>query len=66
MLLLFSAGLGIPFVISAILIHKLSKAFESIKKHYRFVNIISGSLLVIAGLFMAFGKLNAFLTVLTF
>jgi len=55
MLLVYSAGLGIPFIISAVLIDKLKSAFDFIKKHYSVINIISGSLLVILGILMATG-----------
>ncbi len=64
MLLLYSLGLGIPFFISAILIDKLKGAFSFIKRHYRIINIISGSLLILLGVLMAtglFGKLLSFL-----
>ncbi len=59
-LLCYSLGLGIPFVISAVLIDKLKGAFDFIKKHYKVINIISGVLLVIVGVSMMtglFGKL---------
>ena len=64
MLLLYSLGLGIPFFLSAILIEKLKGAFTFIKKHYKEINIISGSLLVVMGTLMVtglFSKLLAFL-----
>lgn len=66
MLLLFSLGLGIPFVISAVLIDSLKQTFDTIKRHYRVINIISGLLLITVGVFMMFGQLNAFLSLLTF
>lgn len=66
MLLLFSLGLGIPFVISAILIDSLKQTFEAIKRHYQVINIVSGLLLISVGVFMMFGQLNAFLSLLTF
>ena len=65
MLLLFSLGLGIPFVLSAVLIDSLKRAFDAVKRHYRAVNIASGLLLISVGALMAFGRLNAFLSVLT-
>lgn len=65
MLLLYSLGLGIPFFISAILIDKLKNAFTVIKKHYKVINIISGSLLVIVGILMATGLFGGFLTLLS-
>jgi len=60
MLLLYSFGLGIPFLVSAILIDKLKSAFNVIKKNYKIINIVSGILLVTMGVLMAtglFGKL---------
>ena len=65
MLLCYSLGLGIPFLISAILIEKLKGAFSWIKKHYNIINAISGALLVLVGALMAtglFGKLLAILS----
>ena len=65
MLLLYSLGLGIPFFISAILIDKLKGAFSFIKKHYKVINIISGSLLVAVGVLMATGLFGKFLSLLS-
>lgn len=39
MLLLYSLGLGIPFLISAILIDQLKGVFQSIKRHYRGIQL---------------------------
>jgi cytochrome c-type biogenesis protein len=66
MLLSFSLGLGIPFVVSALLIDRLKSTFDFIKKRYRIINLISGGLLVIVGVLMATGLLGAFLSILTF
>ena len=55
MLLVYSLGLGIPFVISAVLIDKLKSAFDVIKKNYKLINIISGILLIVIGILMATG-----------
>ena len=65
MLLLYSAGLGIPFVISALLIEQLKSAFDFMKKHYAVVNIISGVFLVVVGFLMAFGTFGEFLSMLS-
>ena len=64
MLLLYSLGLGIPFFVSAILIDKLKGAFTVIKKHYKIINIISGTLLVTVGVLMATGMFGKFLALL--
>lgn len=55
MLVMYSLGLGIPFVISALLLDKLKETFQSIKNHYRMVHIISGVFLVVVGIMMMTG-----------
>lgn len=52
MMLLYSIGLGIPFIISAVLIEKLKNVFDYIKKHYDIIKKISGVILIGAGLYM--------------
>ena len=63
LLLTYSLGLGIPFLFSAVLLDKLSGAFTFIKKHYKVINLVSGILLIIVGLAMAFGLLNSLLAI---
>jgi cytochrome c-type biogenesis protein len=55
MLFIYSMGLGLPFIVSAVLIDRLKDAFDFIKKHYRIVNIVSGGLLVLMGILMMGG-----------
>lgn len=54
LMLLYSIGLGIPFIISAILLEKLKEVFNFIKKHYDIVKKISGVILIIMGIYMIF------------
>lgn len=61
MLLSYSLGLGIPFLLSAVLIDQLKGAFHFIKRHYQIVNYICGFLLILIGVLMATGVLNTFL-----
>lgn len=61
MLLCFSAGLGIPFILSAVLIDKLKHAFDFIKKHYKMINFVCGLLLVIIGIIIMTGMFQEFL-----
>ncbi len=65
MLLLYSAGLGVPFILSAVLIDKLKSTFDFIKKHYNVINIISGVILIIVGILMATGTLGNLLSFLS-
>ena len=65
MLLAYSLGLGIPFILSALLIDYLKSAFNWIKKNYKVINIVSGSLLVLIGILMATGTLGRLLGLLS-
>ena len=49
---LYSIGLGIPFIISALIIDKAKELFNFIKKHYGVVKVISGILLILSGLYL--------------
>ena len=65
MLLCYSLGLGVPFLLSAVLIDRLKGAFDFIKRHYGVVNRLCGCLLIAVGLLMASGLLGRLLTVLS-
>jgi len=65
MLLVYSLGLGIPFILSAVLIDYLKTAFNWIKKNYQIINAISGTLLIIIGILMATGMLGRFISLLS-
>ena len=65
MLLCYSAGLGVPFVASALLIDRLKGAFDAIKRHYDTITKVCGWLLVTIGVLMATGLLGSFLTILS-
>lgn len=65
MLLLYSLGLGIPFILSAVLIDYLKSAFNWIKQHYKTINIICGVLLIIVGILMATGLIGRLFTMLS-
>lgn len=65
MLLCYSAGLGIPFLLSAVLIDRLKSAFDLIKRNYERINLICGGLLVLIGILMATGYLGRLLTLLS-
>jgi cytochrome c-type biogenesis protein len=55
MLFVFSMGLGIPFILSAVIIDRLKSAFDFIKRNYRIINLFSGILLAILGILMIAG-----------
>lgn len=65
LLLSYSAGLGVPFVLSALLLERLRGAFQFIKRHYRVVNLVCGAFLIAVGILMMTGQLGRFLTLLS-
>lgn len=58
LLLVYSIGLGVPFILSAVLIDSLGSTFNFIKKHYKVINTVCGIFLIIMGLLMAFGLMG--------
>lgn len=59
LLLTYSLGLGVPFVLCAVLIDSLKGAFDFIKKHYKSINIVCGVFLIIIGILMMTGVMNS-------
>jgi len=58
LLLLYSAGLGIPFILTAVLFNYLIGAFSFVKRHFRAVEIVSGGLLMLVGVMIFFNLLQ--------
>ncbi len=54
LMLVYSIGFGIPFIISAVLIEKLKNFYNLIKKNYKIIKIISGVLLIVMGVYIIF------------
>lgn len=54
LMLVYSIGLGIPFIISAVLLEKLKEMFNVIKRNYDKIKKISGLILVLMGIYMIF------------
>lgn len=63
LLLVYAMGLGIPFVISAMLLEKLRSAFKWIKAHYTVINRVCGAFLIVIGILMATGLLSRVLKI---
>ena len=51
----YSLGLGVPFVLCAVLIDQLEGALAWVKSHYDIVERVSGVALVVFGLLMVVG-----------
>ena len=54
MLLIYSIGLGIPFILTSIFLERLRNTFNTIKKHYNIINKIAGIILIINGIALIF------------
>ena len=65
MLLCYSLGLGVPFVVSALLIDQLKGAFQFIKRNYRVINAVCGGLLILVGVAMVTGWFGRLLAILS-
>lgn len=60
LLAFYSLGMGIPFVLCALIIDRVKGAFQAIKRHYKLVNRVCGVFLVIVGLAMMTGLYSRF------
>ena len=56
LLSVYSLGLGVPFFLSAVLFHSFLSFFDRFKKHIRVVEIVTGVLLMIAGVLLFFDQ----------
>ncbi|MBQ4264514.1 MAG: redoxin domain-containing protein [Clostridia bacterium] len=56
----YSLGMGIPFVLCALLIDRVKGAFAAIKRHYKLINRVCGVFLVAVGLMMMTGLYSRF------
>lgn len=65
MLLVYSMGLGIPFLLSALLIDRLKSAMDLIKRHYGIINKVCGGALIVIGILMATGTMGRLLNLLS-
>ena len=54
LMIFFSLGLGLPFIMSTILIEKLKNIFKIIKNNYKRVKLISGLILIIMGIYLIY------------
>lgn len=51
-LLVFSLGLGLPFLVTALLFNNLTTVFAAIRRHYRTISLVSGLFLIVLGVLM--------------
>jgi cytochrome c-type biogenesis protein len=58
LLMLYSLGLGIPFILSAIAISAFLSSFRRLQKHFKAIKITSGIILIIMGVLLLLDKMT--------
>jgi cytochrome c-type biogenesis protein len=58
LLLVYSLGLGVPFVLSGLGLARLQSTFAWVKRHYRVINLVSGLILVGFGVLLFTNRLS--------
>ena len=58
LLLVYSVGLGVPFVLAALAFDWMSRRLSFVKRHYRAIQVTAGVLLVVFGVLLMFGVLD--------
>ena len=56
MLAVYSLGLGVPFLLTAVAINRFFAAAARIRKHYRVIELVSGGLLIAVGILIFFDQ----------
>jgi len=59
MLTAYSLGLGVPFIITALLLNSAQGILRRLQKHMHIIELISGTLMIIIGLAVASGQLQS-------
>ncbi len=58
MLAVYSAGLGVPFLITTLAIDKFFSRPKRIRKHYKKIEIVAGALLIFLGVLIFTGQFH--------
>ena len=64
LLVAYSAGLGVPFILFAVFLERLTPLLRWLERHSRAVSIVSGAVLIAFGLLLATGTFQQFAGVL--
>jgi len=51
LLLIYSIGLGLPFIITTIFMERIKGTFNFIKRNYSIINKLAGSILILSGIY---------------
>ncbi len=56
LLAFYSAGLAIPFLVTALAFSRMATAFAVVKRHYRAIVVVGGVILIVMGVLIATGE----------
>jgi cytochrome c-type biogenesis protein len=65
LLVFYSLGLGIPFFLAGILIHKFFEYFKTIRKYFKIITAVGGILLIVVGVLLITGYFTALFSYLS-
>jgi cytochrome c-type biogenesis protein len=65
LLVFYSLGLGLPFFLAGILIHKFFEYFKAIRKYFKIITAVGGVLLIIVGVLLISGYFTAMFSYLS-
>ena len=58
LLAVYSASLGIPFLVTALFINKLLGTFKKVNRYFDIVEVVTGAVLLVAATWLIFGQLT--------
>ena len=58
LLVAYSLGLGVPFVLTGVALGRLTPVFAWVRRHFRVINVVAGSLLVAFGFLLFTNQLG--------
>jgi cytochrome c-type biogenesis protein len=65
LLAFYSLGLGLPFLVSAIILQKFFEYFKTIRKYFKAIQIVGGVLLIVVGILLITGFFSSISSYLT-
>jgi len=66
LLAIYSAGLGIPFLLTSLALNQFLAFYGRFKKHFHAVEVVSGALVIAIGILILTGSLSRLATYFAF
>lgn len=59
LLAVYSVGLGVPFFLSAVILHKFFEYFKTVRKYFKVITVVGGVLLILVGVLLVSGYFSS-------